>query len=210
MTLPDTIRPPGAHVAFEEYLETAFNARMTDIQAAVGRPQLRRLDAIVAERRRLADRYAAALASHPALAPPRERPWARGNWQSYPLTLRPGCGVTQIQALGALLGHGVAVRRGVHNAHQEPAYAGTDKAACHPSGCASPEACGGPARRCARLPASESARDGTILIPLFHGMTAAEQDHVIAACRTIGRDEGRPPAPLAPLAVKTAKPPDDR
>jgi dTDP-4-amino-4,6-dideoxygalactose transaminase len=35
--------------------------------------------------------------------------------------------------------------------------------------------------RCRRLPHSEAARDQVVMIPLFHGMTDAEQAHVLAA-----------------------------
>src|SRR5690606_19134021 len=41
----------------ESYLETGWNFRMTDIQAAVGLVQLGRLDGLVAQRRELAERY---------------------------------------------------------------------------------------------------------------------------------------------------------
>ena len=49
-----------------------FNYRMTDIQAAVGREQLKRLPAIVAERRELAARYARLLAAIDGLGLPAE------------------------------------------------------------------------------------------------------------------------------------------
>jgi len=39
--------------------------------------------------------------------------------------------------------------------------------------------------RCLRLRHSEEARDAIIMIPLFHGMTEAEQDHVLAALRAL-------------------------
>jgi dTDP-4-amino-4,6-dideoxygalactose transaminase len=177
MSLPSTVRHESPHVVFEEFSEPGFNFRMTDLQAAVGRPQLARLDAIVAERRRLAARYAEALAGHPVLAPPVEPAWARGNWQSYPLALRPGARVSQQEVMQLLLDRGVASRRGVGNAHAEPAYT---RAAwtCGPQPC---EPTMHSAGRCLRLPASEHARDSTVLIPLFHGMSEAEQDHVIAA-----------------------------
>ena len=45
---------PAAALVIEEYVETGFNYRMTDIQAAIGLVQLGRLDAIVARRRELA------------------------------------------------------------------------------------------------------------------------------------------------------------
>src|SRR3546814_4901573 len=51
----------------EEYGEIGFNFRMTDIQAAVGLVQLRKLPAIVARRRELAARYQDAVAGIPGL-----------------------------------------------------------------------------------------------------------------------------------------------
>jgi dTDP-4-amino-4,6-dideoxygalactose transaminase len=36
-----------------------------------------------------------------------------------------------------------------------------------------------------RLPRSEEARDGVVMIPLFHGMTEAEQAHVLAALKSL-------------------------
>lgn len=161
MSISDTVRHESADVVFEEYLEPAFNFRMTDLQAAVGRPQLARLDAIVAERRTLADRYVRALASHRVLMTLQEESWSRSNWQSFPVFLRVGCGVSQVAAMRYLLDCGVASKRGIGNAHQEPAYAA--RGGCH-------------------LPESEWLRDHTILLPLFHGLTPAEQDHVIEAC----------------------------
>ena len=123
MSLPDTARHEAQRVVFEQYLEPAFNYRMTDMQAALGRPQIARLSASVDARRRIADRYAKALLSHPVLEAPRPRATARWNFQSYPARLRDGCGVGQVEAMQFLLDRGVACKRGVSNAHQEPAYA---------------------------------------------------------------------------------------
>jgi dTDP-4-amino-4,6-dideoxygalactose transaminase len=187
MSVPDTIRHHSAQVVFEEYVEPAFNCRMTDLQASIGRPQLARLAAIVEERRALADRYAAALAAHPILRPAAEPPGARSNWQSYPLRLVPGSPVGQREAMQFLLDRGVSTRRGVHNAHQEPAYAGapTSRWTCGPTPCGTSHASG-----CARLAASEAARDQTVLIPLFNGMSRAEQDHVIASLEALAALRG--------------------
>lgn len=170
MSVPDTVRHHSDRVVFESYTEPAYNYRMTDLQAAVGRPQLARLDAIVAERRRLADRYAVALRDNPVLAPPTERSSARSNWQSYPTTLRSSSALGQVEVMQRLMDAGVACKRGVANAHQEPAYAERPKIWA-----------AGP------LPVSERMRDTTVLLPLFHGMTEAEQGGVIAALDALGR-----------------------
>jgi dTDP-4-amino-4,6-dideoxygalactose transaminase len=166
MSVPDTVRHHTDRIVFEEYAEPAFNYRMTDLQASIGRPQLRRLSAIVTERRRLADRYASALADNSMFTPPVLKPGRRPNWQSYPLMLRRG---DQIEILQALLDRGIACKRGIHNAHQEPAYA--DRSLWS----------GGP------LPVSERLRDRSILIPLFHGMTADEHDRVVDALLQVSK-----------------------
>jgi perosamine synthetase len=171
-----TLGPGGPPL--ESFSEPAFNFRMTDLQAAVGRPQLARLPAIIAERRALAARYSQTLANHPILVPPTEPTWARSNWQSYALTLRPGSPKSQAEIMQFLLDQRVASRRGIGNAHSEPAY--TKVAwSCGPKPCDPAVHAAG---RCLRLTASEHARDNTILLPLFHGMSPAEQDHVMATC----------------------------
>ena len=181
MCVPSTARHDSQRVTLESFSEPAFNFRMTDMQAAVGRPQLARLPAIITERRALAARYNQALADHPLLVPPTEPSWMRSNWQSYPTTLRPGGRMSQVAIMQFLLDRGVASRRGIGNAHAEPAYA---KAAwscgqepCDPAAHA--------AGRCLRLPVSQHARDNTILLPLFHGMSPAEQDHVVSSLRAL-------------------------
>jgi hypothetical protein len=147
-------KDPLAEAAF---VEPAFNLRMTDLQAAVGRPQLSRLDAIIAERRRLAAVYDQALADHPLLAAPTVRKDARPNWQSYPTTIRPGGRLSQDDLMRFFHDKGIACRRGLCNAHEESAYKGRGLAV-H-----------------GLLPVSEEIRRTTLVLPLFHGMTAAEQ-----------------------------------
>ena len=72
MSLSAAERHRALRVMFEEYPEVGYNYRLTDIQAAVGREQLKRLPQLVAGRRRLAARYREALSGHPCLAFPQE------------------------------------------------------------------------------------------------------------------------------------------
>ena len=160
MSVPDTVRHASAQVVFEAYPIVGFNYRMTDIQAAIGREQLRRLPEIVERRRGLAARYHAALAGHPRIVVPHEPAWARSNWQSYAVRLRDA---DQRAVMQRMLDDGVATRRGVMNAHLEAAYpAGTWRAP-------------GPLTR------SEDAQATAIVLPLFHQMTDAEQERVVAS-----------------------------
>lgn len=163
MTLPPEVREKDP-LARERFVEPGQNARMTDLCAALGRPQLRRLAATVTERRRLAGAYHVALAGHPVLAPAAEVPYARSNFQSYPATVRAGSPLKQRDILAFLLDRGISGRRGIANAHQEPAYEGRDN---H--------------RIVGALTVSEYLQDTVVMLPLFHGMTEAELDAVLAA-----------------------------
>src|SRR5207244_11483854 len=88
MSVPDAVRHASDQVIFESYPVVGYNYRMTDIQAAIGREQLKRLTAIVARRRELAARYQDALQSIDGVIVPREPRWARTNWQRYAIRVR--------------------------------------------------------------------------------------------------------------------------
>jgi perosamine synthetase len=159
MSVPDAVRHSSNEVIFEEYPVAGFNYRMTDIQAAIGREQLKRLPAIVARRRELAARYQARLRSIDGLIVPHEPQWARSNWQSYAVRIRAW--IDQRAFMQRMLDAGIATRRGVMNAHRERAFpAGTWRAV-------------------GALTQSEEAQDTTVILPLFHQLTEDDQDRVI-------------------------------
>lgn len=162
MDVPDIVRHQSPTVVFESYPVLGFNYRMTDIQAAIGREQLRKLPAIVNRRRALAERYTSALAGVPGIETPVEPPWVRTNWQSYAVRVT-GPSMQRV-AMRRLLEDGISTRRGVMNAHREAAY---------PPG-AWREGPGG-------LAASERIQDTAIILPLFHDLTEVEQARVIEA-----------------------------
>lgn len=162
MTVSDRQRHAAATVVVESYDRLGFNYRMTDIQAAVGRVQLSRLDAIVAERRQLAQRYHRLLAGLPGVTVPTEPAWARSNWQSYQVRLSEA--VDQRAVMQALLDHGIASRRGVMCAHREPAYRDQPELWRHP----------GP------LTVGEALQDHGLILPLFPGLSHDDQDRVVA------------------------------
>jgi dTDP-4-amino-4,6-dideoxygalactose transaminase len=169
------------HVPADTYKEVGFNFRMTDLQAAVGRPQLARLADIIKERRALAARYHEALTQHPWLEPPSEQPWARSNWQSYAVTLRPACKKNQTEIMRFLQDNGISARRGINNAHTQPAYRQTPWT-CGPKPCDTADHDLG---WCRNLEISQNTRDRTILLPLFQGMKPEEQAHVLACLQKL-------------------------
>ena len=122
MSVPDTVRHGSAKIIFEEYPIVGYNYRMTDIQAAVGREQLKRLQVIIKGRRAIAAQYGGLLANTDGLRIPEEQEGVRTNWQSY--CVRLPAGVDQRKVMQAMLDAGVSTRRGIMCSHREPAYAG--------------------------------------------------------------------------------------
>jgi len=174
MSVPDTVRHGASQVIFESYPIVGYNFRMTDIQAAVGREQLKRLPEIITERRNLASRYKTLLAGIPELGLPVEPEWARSTWQSF--CIRLPIESDQRQVMQSMLDAGVATRRGVMCAHREAAYpANTWSCTGRSEGCACTEGA------CKQLRHSQEAQDHTIILPLFPQMTHEQQNFVVQA-----------------------------
>jgi len=66
-----------------EHGAVGYNYRLTNIQAAMGVAQMEQLDDYLAAKRRIADRYAAALSDVPGLTLMRQAPWAQSAWWLY-------------------------------------------------------------------------------------------------------------------------------
>lgn len=177
MSVRDTVRHNAKQVIFEEYTELGYNYRMTDIQAAVGREQLKRLPEIIAKRRELAQRYHELLADVEGIKAPYEPDYARSNWQTYLVRLADH--LDQQGVMQAMLDANISTRRGIMNAHREPAYE------TEPWGCAGKPSCNCEARTCQQLTYSEDAQDHSIAIPLYVQMTDDDQVRVVNALREI-------------------------
>lgn len=157
MSIPDTIRHNSPRIIFESYPEPGFNYRMTDIQAAIGIEQLKRLTAIVERRRQLVERYQQRFAGS-IIQVPKEPLWAKSNWQSFWVRLPDT--IHQQTVMQSMLDSGVSSRRGIMCSHREDAW---------PQG----------SWRGGSLTASEQAQDHCVILPLYHEMTDEEQDNVV-------------------------------
>lgn len=166
MSVADTVRHSSNSVIYEAYPEIGYNYRMTDVQAAIGREQLRKLPAIVARRRQIAAAYAERLGRIAGLGVPAEPAWCRSNWQSYCVALPRGA--DQRAVMQGLLDMGISTRRGIMNSHLEPAYR-------HPGAC----------REGSSLRESVAAQNGSIILPLYPQMTDADIGRVADALAAV-------------------------
>lgn len=157
----------------ERYTEVGFNFRMTDIQAAVGLVQLGKLPEMVARRRALAQRYQELLSGIPGLRTSEDPPHGETNYQSFWMLLPEEYAVGRDELMRLLADAGVSARRGIMAAHLEPAYADVSLS----------------------LPVTERLTRHSLILPLFHDMTKAQQEHV-ASVVTSALVSSRPEIPV--------------
>ena len=160
MDLSAAARHASRQPVIEHYTELGFNFRMTDIQAAIGLVQLRKLDRLIARRRALARRYQQQLSGIPGVFTITDPGYGTTNYQSFWVLLPDDFPVSRDELLQRLAEAGVSARRGIMAAHLEPAYADLPH---------------GP------LPVTERLTARTLILPLFHDLTEPEQDTVVSA-----------------------------
>jgi perosamine synthetase len=163
MSVNDLQRHKSKEVIAEAYPILGYNYRLTDIQAAVGLGQLRRLDSIILRRREIAARYAAELNGIAGVALFREPSECQWNHQTYIIRLERASATVRDSFMQKLLTDGIATRRGVMSIHRETAY--TDRFGIQ------------------SFPESERASDQCVCLPLYTQMADADIQSVCAAVR---------------------------
>jgi len=152
MSISDMIRHNARKIIFERYVTTGYNYRMTDIQAAIGIVQLKKVSRMVSERRKIAALFFEKMKHIEWLKFPQDSYYSKSNWQSYPVRVLGNAPLNRDRIMQYLLDTGISTRRGIMNAHQEDAYGLT-----------------------VSLKNSELARDTVILLPIFNGI---KEEHI--------------------------------
>ena len=158
MSISDLDRHNTKNISFEKYLTTGFNYRMTDIQAAIGIEQIKKLPTILKKRKKIADIYSTKLNKLSWIKAAETNDYSKTNWQSYPAYLTDKTPLNQKKLIQYLLNNSVTAKRGIMNAHQEDAYLNNNH----------------------KLPNSEIARDNVILLPIFSEMTDEDLKYCIS------------------------------
>ena len=136
-----------------------FNYRMSELQAAMGRAQMRRLDELLAGRRAAAQAYDRALAATgPVTVPAAGRPGA--TYQSYVLLLADGIDRDEVSL--AMRAAGIETTLGTYAMHAHPAFAAYGY-------------------RAGALPHSHRAQQQSLTLPLWPGMGEEVIAQVVAA-----------------------------
>lgn len=147
----------GEGAWYYEQQALGFNYRLTDLQAALGLSQMRRVDAFLAARRRLAARYDRLLAGS-GLTLPWQHPDAQSSYHLYPIQV-PDAGLRRA-VFDGLRAAGIGVQVRYIPVHLQPYY-----------------------RRLGfkegDFPAAEAYYGRAISLPMYATFTDAQQDFVV-------------------------------
>lgn len=163
------------HLGARPYLladhpDAGYNQRMTDLQAALGSAQMERAQPIIAERQRLAAIYDRAFKGLDWLRTPAKLDGYEHGYQSYPCLFQPELvnadSISRVNEMrnawmDKLQKRGISTRPATHAVHMLTFY--REKYGLKPED----------------FPSAYAANHCSISLPLFHGMTEAEQSYVI-------------------------------
>ncbi len=150
---------------YYEQHELGYNYRLTDIQAALGLSQLRRLDLFIARRRALAARYDALLAGLP-LVTPFQAAGGESAWHLYVIWIKPDSGrmlaAQRREVFDSLRRQGIGANVHYFPVPLQPYYRERGFYA-------------------GQFPHAERYYQGAISLPLYYSLSEAQQDQVVAA-----------------------------
>jgi perosamine synthetase len=148
-----------------DHVRLGYAWRMSELEAAVGVVQLRRLDEFIKIRREVADQYDEALAAIEGITPLAPSPGSETNYYKYIAMLDPGIDRQAVkQALKEE--HGVSLSGEVYASplHQQPVFAGLHDGA---------------------LTVAEDVCRRHVCLPIHSDMTRDEAAHVLASVRVV-------------------------
>jgi perosamine synthetase len=151
-----------------EMVLLGFNYRLTDIACALGLQQLRKLEANLARRRAIAEKYAEAFRALPGITVPAVRREVLPAWHLYPLRLnlaKLSAGRSEI--FRALRAENIGVNVHYIPVHLHPYYK---------------ERFG---YRGGEFPVAEAAYEGLISLPMFRGMSDGDVEDAVRAVEKV-------------------------
>ncbi len=144
---------------YDDMPEGAYNYRLSDVLCALGIPQLRRLDELLAARERVAAGYAERLARLDVVLPQADS-GDRHGWQAYVIQLE-----RRDEALESLRAQGIQCQIGTYALHRLGAY-----------------------REQGSFPGADAAFERALALPLHSRLTEAELDRVADALDKVVSD----------------------
>lgn len=163
MSVSDRDRHESKNFINETYDVLGYNYRMSDIHAAIGLAQFRKLEFILEKRTTLAFRYTQYLSEIPCIIPPSFPQGYTHTFQSYVIRLSEDCPFSREEIMTKLFKKGIGTRIGIKACHLEQLYR----------------------KEKTTLLNTELLAKTVITLPLYTVMTYEEQDRVIDSIREI-------------------------
>ena len=152
---------------YYEVVAPGFKYNLTDIAAAMGIQQLKKLPRFLARRQQLANRYRTQLAHLPLVLPADALPGDTHAWHLYVIRLTAASPLGRDAVIQGLSDQGIGTSVHYVPLHRHPYW--RDRYQLTP----------------AMFPQAEAAYQAMISIPLFTAMTDADQDRVIHALHEV-------------------------
>lgn len=162
---PASMETPPEGPWFYEQQELGYNYRLTELQAALGISQLRRIDEWVARRHEIAAAYDDAFAGLP-LTTPYQDVSARSAFHLYVPLIEPAANVARAEAFDRLRAAGVGVNVHYIPVHLQPYYR---RLGFRPSD----------------FPRAEAYYSRCLSLPMFASLSDADQRHTIDTVRAL-------------------------
>jgi dTDP-4-amino-4,6-dideoxygalactose transaminase len=147
-----------------EFVEPGFNYRLSEIPAALGLSQMRRIDQILRDRRTTVHRYDEALADLAGVRVPMAAPGTTWSYQSYVVVL--GDSIDRDLVISGMADEGIETTIGTYACHQHPAFSAWGL-------------------RRGDLPNSARFANRTLTLPVIPRMAAAQVDRVVETLTSI-------------------------
>jgi perosamine synthetase len=165
-----TVRSHGASVSdlerhkargtiYATYPEVGYNYRLTDIQAAVGVEQMKKLPWILARKQEIGRWYDERLVALEEIEAPFVPDYAVHSYQSYLITLKPRYKSDRDALLRQMAARGISCRHGIAPMHWEPYYR-----QLYPG---------------LSLPITEAVSRTTMFLPIYPSMTETELQYIV-------------------------------
>ena len=151
-----------------KFVLNGLNYRMSDVQAAIGVAQLRKIRGIIATRRKQAEVYRELLGALRVDArPPVEKEWAHHTYQSFVVVLGPSFRSRDSCIRLLRQRHQIEAQLGTYSLSSQQAF-----------------------RSCPRrgsLATSQNLYERSLTLPMYQGLTEEEQAYVVDALARVGR-----------------------
>lgn len=163
-SVSDLERHKAKGIILQEYHESGFNYRMTDMQAILGISQMKIVNYIIQERAKLANYYDSQLADFKEIECPFVPENSTHCYSSYCLKIKDHQKYKVKDLIKFMSEKNISCRFGIQPLHREPYFANRNFVD-------------------SEYPVSNSLAESTFFIPIFPGLKLEEQDYIIKSIK---------------------------